>query len=109
MARALSGENRVALWDSHPTLTGISRSANLCYFKTSPEIIQIAVMIYMHFPLSLRNVEDLLHERGIDITHETVRVWWGRIGQVFAADIRRSWVRPCAPIATDPGISTRCS
>ena len=37
------------------------------YFKTSPEIIRLAVMMYVRFPLSLRNVEDLLHERGIDI------------------------------------------
>ena len=44
------------------------------YFKTSPEIIQLAVMMYFRFPLSLRNVEDLLHERGIDICHETVRL-----------------------------------
>ena len=43
------------------------------YFKTSPEIIRLAVMRYVRYPLSLRNVEDLLHERGIDITHETVR------------------------------------
>jgi putative transposase len=43
------------------------------YFKTSPEIIRLAVMLYIRFPLSLRNVEDLLHERGIDISHETVR------------------------------------
>ncbi|MCZ8163786.1 MAG: hypothetical protein O9315_17435 [Beijerinckiaceae bacterium] len=44
------------------------------YFKTSPEIIRLAVMMYVHYLLSLRNVEDLLHERGIDITHEgTVR------------------------------------
>jgi putative transposase len=35
------------------------------YFKTSPEIIQLAVMLYVRFPLSLRNVEDLLHERGV--------------------------------------------
>jgi putative transposase len=42
------------------------------YFKTSPEIIRLAVMMYVRFPLSLRNVEDLLHERGIDISHETV-------------------------------------
>ena len=34
------------------------------YFKTSPEIIRLAVMLYIRFPLSLRNVEDLLHERG---------------------------------------------
>ncbi len=45
-----------------------------------------------HLTLSLRDVEDLLHERGVDITHETVRVWWGRFGQVFAAEIRRARV-----------------
>jgi transposase-like protein len=43
------------------------------YFKTSPEIIRLAVMMYVRFPLSLRQVEDLLHERGIDVSHETVR------------------------------------
>jgi len=42
------------------------------YFKTSPEIIRLAVMMYVRFPLSLRNVEDLLHESGIDISHETI-------------------------------------
>ena len=42
-------------------------------FKTSPEIIRLAVMLYIRFPLSLRNVEDLLHERGIDVSHETIR------------------------------------
>ena len=59
------------------------------YFKTSPEIIRLAVMLYVRFPLSLRNVEDLLHERGIEISHETVRFWWNRFGPVFAAEIRR--------------------
>ena len=59
------------------------------YFKTSPEIIRLAVMMYVRFPLSLRQVEDLLHERGIDICHETVRVWWNRFGPMFATDIRR--------------------
>ena len=43
------------------------------YFKTSREIIRLAVMMYVRFPLSLRNVEDLLHERGIDVSHESVR------------------------------------
>ena len=42
-------------------------------FGTSPEIIRLAVMMYVRFPLSLRNVEDLLHERGIEIKHELVR------------------------------------
>ena len=43
------------------------------YFKTSPEVIRLAVLLYVKYPLSLRNVEDLLTERGIDISHETVR------------------------------------
>lgn len=59
------------------------------YFKTSPEIIQLAVMMYVRFPLSLRNVEDLLHERGIDICHETVRHWVDRFGTHFADLIRK--------------------
>jgi putative transposase len=59
------------------------------YFKTSPEIIRLALMMYIRFPLSLRNVEDLLHGRGIDITHETVRVWWNRFGPMFAAQISK--------------------
>jgi putative transposase len=62
------------------------------YFKTSPEIIRLAVMIYVRFPLSLRNVEELLHELGIDISHETVRFWWNRFGPLFAADIRKERV-----------------
>ncbi|MEY8144012.1 IS6 family transposase [Falsihalocynthiibacter sp. CO-5D18] len=62
------------------------------YFKTSPEIIRLAVMLYVRFPLSLRNVEDLLHERGIDVSHETVRFWWNRFGPMFAAEIRRTRV-----------------
>ena len=55
------------------------------YFHSSPEIIRLAVMMYVRFPLSLRNVEDLLHERGIDISHETIRFWWNRFGPIFAA------------------------
>ena len=61
----------------------------LLYFNTSPEIIRLAVMMYVRFPLSLRNVEDLLHERGIDGSHETFRQWWNRFGPIFASEIRR--------------------
>nr|WP_233994239.1 IS6 family transposase [Porphyrobacter sp. AAP60] len=63
------------------------------YFNSSPEIIRLVVMMYVRFPLSLRNVEDLLAERGIDICHETVRHWWNRFGPLFAADVRRQRVR----------------
>ena len=62
-------------------------------FNSSPEIIRLVVMMYVKFPLSLRNVEDLLHERGIDLCHETVRFWWNRFGPMFAAEIRRKRVQ----------------
>ncbi|CUH47028.1 hypothetical protein RUA4292_01195 [Ruegeria atlantica] len=57
------------------------------HFKTSPEIICLAVMMYVRFPLSLRNVEDILHERGMDVSHETVRFWCSRFGPMFASEI----------------------
>jgi putative transposase len=59
------------------------------YFNSSSEVIRLVVMMYVRFPLSLRNVEDLLAERGIDICHETVRFWWNRFGPMFAKDIKR--------------------
>lgn len=62
------------------------------YFNSSPEIIRRVVMIYVKCPLSLRNLEDRLAERGIDICHETVRFWWNRFGPMLAAEIRRKRV-----------------
>ncbi len=59
------------------------------YFNSSPEVIRLVVMLYVKYPLSLRNVEDLLAERGIDISYETVRFWWNRFGPMFAAEIRQ--------------------
>ncbi|MBC7667711.1 MAG: IS6 family transposase [Gemmatimonadaceae bacterium] len=63
------------------------------YFNSSPEVIRLVVMMYVKYPLSLRNVEDLLAERGIDICHETVRFWWNRFGPMFAAEIRSKRVQ----------------
>ena len=60
------------------------------YFNSSPEVIRLVVMMYVRYPLSLRNVEDLLAERGIDISYETVRFWWNRFGPMFAAEIRKN-------------------
>ena len=57
-------------------------------FNSSPKVIRLVVLMYVRLPLSLRNVEDLLFERGIDICHEAVRLWWNRFGPLFAADIR---------------------
>ena len=72
------------------------------YFNSSPEIIRPAVMMYVRFPLSLRQVEDLLSERGIYICHETVRLWWNRFGPLFAAEIRKRRVSSAA----SPGASS---
>ena len=63
------------------------------YFKSSPEVIRLTVMFYIRYPLSLRQVEDILFERGIDICHETVRFWWNRFGPMFAAEIRKRRVQ----------------
>jgi putative transposase len=49
-------------------------------------------MYYVRFPLSLRQVEDILHERGIDVCHETIRFWWNRFGPVFAKEIKQKRV-----------------
>ena len=62
------------------------------YFRTSPEMIPLVVMLYVRLPLSLWNEEDPLHEGGIEVSHETVRVWWQRLGRIFAAEIRRKRV-----------------
>ena len=61
----------------------------LNYFKTAPGIIRIAVMYYVRYPLSYRQVKDILHERGIDICYETVRYWFERFGLLFAGEIRK--------------------
>ncbi len=52
------------------------------YFKSSPEVIRLVVMVYMRFLLSLRNLEALLFARWIDIFHESVRLWWNRLGPI---------------------------
>ena len=59
------------------------------YFNSSPEVIRLVVMMYIRYPLSLRQVEDILFERGINICHETVRFWWNRFGPMFAATIKK--------------------
>jgi putative transposase len=63
------------------------------YLNSSPEVIRLTVVIYVRYPLSLRQIENLLFERGIDICHETVRSWWHRFGPTFAAEIRKRRVQ----------------
>ena len=59
-----------------------------------PEIIRHAIWLYARFTLSLRDVEELLAERGIDASYETVRRWFLKFGLSIAANIRRSRPRP---------------
>ena len=58
-------------------------------FNSSPKVIRLTVMMYVRYPLSLRQVEDILFERGIDISHEAVRFWWKSFGPQFASQIRK--------------------
>jgi transposase-like protein len=67
------------------------------YFNSSPEVIRLVVLMYVRFPLSLRNVEDLLAERGVDICHETVRHWWNRFGPRPRQARLATWPRSIAP------------
>jgi putative transposase len=75
------------------------------YFTTRHEIIWLAVMPYIHFPLSLRNVEDLLHERGIEISHETVQYWWNCLenNRINRLEGEESWVSGPFPLAFGAG------
>ena len=79
------------------------------YFKTSPEIIRLAVMLYVHFPLSLRNVEDLLHERGIEVSHETIRSGGTASVQCLRLRSGNGAYASAEAIPNGAGTWTRCS
>lgn len=53
-----------------------------------PEIIAYAVWAYFRFPMSLRDVEDLLAERGVVVSYETIRAWVAKFGSQYAKVIR---------------------
>ena len=69
------------------------RSNPFRYFNSSPEVIRLAVMLYVCHPFSLRNAQGPLHERGIDICHETVSFCWNPLWNAVARDIRKRRVR----------------
>ncbi len=81
-------KGRVAIF-----LLGMTKHSPFWYFQTSPDIIRLAVVFYVQFPLSLRNVEDLRHACGIEISHETVRFCRNSFGPLLAAEIRRKRVQ----------------
>ena len=68
----------------------MTRSANLCKrHRFPPAIIQYAVWLYHRFNLGHRDIEDLLAERGIDVSYESVRLWCNKFGPVFSKRLRR--------------------
>src|ERR1700712_5128938 len=69
-------------------------SISYAHHRFPPTIIQHAVWLYLRFTLSYRDVEDLLAERGLDISYETVRRWVAKFGPLFARDLRRRRPRP---------------
>jgi len=88
---------------------GVLPHSPLRRFNSLPDVIRLLAMMYVRFPLSLRNVEDLLFERGIDVCHETVRMWWDSFGPMFAGDIRRQRVSALRAFGSGDGIWTRCT
>jgi transposase-like protein len=63
-------------------------------YRFPPEIIAHAVWLYFRFHLSFRDVEDLLAERGILVSHEGIRQWCTKFGAAFARGLRRRRARP---------------
>ena len=71
----------------------MSPRSHLKYYKTSPEVIRFAVKLRVHYGLSLRQCEDMLAERGIDVSYEAIRCWVRKFGARFAAEIRRRRIK----------------
>src|SRR5205823_4367167 len=63
-------------------------------YRFPPEIIQHAVWLYLRFTLSLRDIEELLAERGIDVSHETIRRWVAVFGPMIARRLRAMRTKP---------------
>ena len=63
------------------------------YYKSSPEVIRFAVKLRVHYGLLLRQCEDMLAKRGIDVSYEAVRYWVKKLGPLFAAEIRKRRIK----------------
>lgn len=69
----------------------MTRDRPFKWFKTSPEIIRLAVMRYIRFPLSLPSIEDRFDEPGVEAGHDTVRYFWYRFTHVVLRRLVRFW------------------
>ncbi len=95
MARAFSSDpktgtirqNRLAAGRAVSKRLIMKNRSSFCYVNTSPGVVRQAALLYVRFPLSLCNVEDLLSECATEFSHETVRLWWNRFDPMFAAKI----------------------
>ncbi len=93
MDRAASSRSELAgldLWPLSSTMTKISYAG----YRFPPLIIQQAIWLYLRFTLSFRDVEDLLAERGVAVSYETVRRWVNHFGPMIAADLRKRRLKP---------------
>jgi putative transposase len=72
-------------------------------------VIRLAVMLYVKYPLSQGNFEDLLAERGVDISYEMMRHWWNCFGPLFARDNRRRHANQMRGCRQWKCASTRCT
>jgi len=95
--------------------TGMNKISYAGY-RFPPEIIHQAIWLYFRFTLSLRDVEDLLAERGIGLSYESIRRWVNRFGPLIAADLRKRRPRPHTTwhldevyLKIDSGCSRRCN
>ncbi len=70
------------------------RKINYAGYRFPPEIIRQAIWAYLRFTLSLRDVEDLLAERGVAVSYETVRRWVNHFGPMIAAELRKRRLKP---------------
>jgi transposase-like protein len=84
------------LFDGHSSAarSGVGRCRTLTSTGAARAIIQRAVWLYLRFTLSYRDVEELLAERGLDISYQTVRCWVLKFGPVIARRLRRRRPRP---------------
>ena len=79
-------------WACSPTggrITERMKKISYSGYRFPPEIIHQAIWLYLRFTLSLRDGEDLLAERGVAASYETVRRWVNYFGPMIAADLRR--------------------
>ena len=63
-------------------------------FRFPPEVISHCVWLYHRFPLSFRDVQELMLERGVDVSYDPIRAWCDRFGQEYANQLRRRGPRP---------------